>query len=63
MSERRVSLCPECTACPEVVFRPDGRVEIGEAPGIATLEPRAWNVLVRLIREGALAEVPVLRED
>lgn len=57
MTQKSHSLCPECTACPEVTFLEDGRVSIGEAPNLATLEREAWNVLVRLIRSGVVKEV------
>lgn len=51
------SLCPECTACPSVTLLEDGRVAVGEAPNVATLDAEEWNVLVRLVREGVLSEV------
>ena len=57
MKQRSHSLCPECTACPEVSFLDDGRVSIGEAPNLVTLEPEEWNVLVRLIRSDVVKEL------
>jgi hypothetical protein len=50
------SLCPACTACPEVVV--DGnQVRIGEAANTAVLKKEEWNVLVDLITSGQLRRV------
>lgn len=57
MERKSHSLCPECTACPEVTFLQDGRVRIGEEPHVTTLERKEWNVLVALIRSGTLREL------
>ena len=57
MEQKSHSLCPECTACPEVTFLDDGKVHIGEAPNLVTLEREEWNVLVRLIRTGVVKEL------
>jgi hypothetical protein len=51
------SLCPDCDACPEVAIHDDGRVTIGEAPNLVTLNRKEWNQLVRLIRTGEVDEV------
>ena len=51
------TLCPECTACPEVVVHEDRRVTIGEHSNLVTLERSEWNELVQLIRSGALGEL------
>lgn len=51
------SLCPACSACPEVEIYDDGTVRIGEEPNIATLGRAEWNELVRAIKRGALAEL------
>ena len=56
MEQKSYSLCPECTACPEVTFLDDGRVRIGEAPNLVTLDREEWNVLVRLIRSGEVRQ-------
>lgn len=56
--ERKISLCPECGACPEVeVIVEDGRhmaVRIGEGEDRVILSKAAWNTLVRYVREGVL---------
>lgn len=59
MTEPIYSLCPECSACPEVVVHADGRVSIGEEGERITLEPWQWGELVRLIRSGELARAGV----
>ena len=56
MKQQAYSLCPECTACPEVTILEDGKVSIGEAPNLVTLTREEWNVLVRLVRSGAVTE-------
>lgn len=55
---QKISLCPECSACPEVEIvhdqgRPAG-VRIGEGGEQITLPKAAWNTLVRYIKEGVL---------
>ena len=52
----RFSLCPQCTACPEVVFDGD-TVRIGEDANTAILKKDEWNVLVDLIQSGQLSRV------
>jgi len=52
----RISLCPGCTACPEVVVDGD-TIRIGEDANIATLKKDEWNVLVDLIQSGQLGRV------
>lgn len=56
MTERRVSLCPACDACPEVVIAGE-EVRIGEAGNLAVLKKAEWMVLVQLIRSGQLTEL------
>lgn len=52
----RVSLCPQCTNCPEVVI--DGEtIRIGEDENIVVLEKAEWNVLVDAIRGGQLGRL------
>jgi len=55
--KRSYSLCPACSACPTVEIHEDGRVRIGEAANIVTLQPAEWNELVQAIKGGQLAEV------
>lgn len=57
MKRKSHSLCPECSACPEVSFLDDGTVTIGEAQNLVTLHRDEWNILVRLIRSGTVEEV------
>jgi len=58
---QKISLCPECGACPEVeVLQQEDRtlaVRIGEGDETATLSRAAWNTLVRYVREGVLREL------
>jgi len=56
MSEVRISLCPQCDACPEVVIEGQS-VTIGEAGNKVHLGAEEWNVLVRAVRAGELNEV------
>jgi len=55
METFRMSLCPACTACPEVEIA--GEVRIGEAGNLAVLKKDEWNVLVGLIQSGQLSKV------
>ena len=48
-----MSLCPQCTHCPEVIIE-DDTVRIGEDANTAILKKDEWNVLVSLIRSGQL---------
>ncbi len=56
MESVKVSLCPHCTACPEVEIR-DDRVRIGEGGNLAILGKDEWNVLVDLIKAGHFTKV------
>ncbi len=53
MQQEPFSLCPECDACPEVVFAEDN-VVIGEEGNQVTLAAAEWNVLVAAVRSGDL---------
>ncbi len=56
MPRTRISLCPQCDACPEVVI--DGTsVTIGEAGNQVHLSAPEWNVLVRAVRADELPEI------
>ena len=58
MNDAKVSLCPACTACPEVeVVRKGGEVRIGEVGNLTVLKKEAWNTLVDLIHSGRLAKI------
>jgi hypothetical protein len=56
MERIAISLCPSCTACPEVVIEGD-HIRIGEAENTVLLQKEEWNVLVSLIRTGQLRAV------
>ena len=51
-----MSLCPNCSQCPEVVVDGDS-VSIGEAPNLTVLKKGEWNVLVDLIHAGQLGRL------
>ena len=51
----RVSLCPACGACPEVILDvTKDEVHIGEEGNLVRLTKGAWNTLVERIRTGEL---------
>ena len=52
----KMSLCPACTACPEVEIV-GNEVRIGEEGNLAVLKAQEWNVLVSLIRSGQLTTI------
>ena len=52
----RMSLCPACTACPEMEIVGD-EVRIGEVGNLAVLKKDEWNVLVDLIQTGQLSSL------
>ncbi len=56
MEKFKMSLCPACTACPEVEIIGDS-VRIGDADDLAVLKKDEWNVLVDLIQSGQLTKV------
>lgn len=56
MESLKVSLCPACSACPEVEITSD-EVRIGEAGNRAVLKKDEWNVLVDLIQSGRLSNI------
>ena len=56
MEPKKVTLCPACTACPEVEITDQG-VKIGEDGNTDRLSHADWNELVRLVRSGELREV------
>ena len=56
MEKTVVSLCPACTACPEVVIDSD-TIRIGEDENIVVLKKAEWNVLVDAIKSGRLDRV------
>ena len=51
----RVSLCPACGACPEVVLDMiKEEVRIGEEGNLVRLTKEAWNTLVEKVKVGEL---------
>ena len=52
----KISLCPSCSACPEVVLDGD-TVSIGEEGNLVTLKKAEWNVLVDVIKSGKVGKV------
>jgi hypothetical protein len=56
MDKITVSLCPECSECPEVVIEGDA-IRIGEDGNLVSLKKAEWNVLVDAIRSGQLGRV------
>ena len=56
MENVKMSLCPACTACPEIEIAGD-EVRIGEAGNLTVLKKDEWNVLVDLIQSGQLTKV------
>jgi hypothetical protein len=56
MEKLKVSLCPACSACPEVEIIGD-EVRIGETGNRAVLKKDEWNVLVDLVRSGQLSKI------
>ena len=52
----RVSLCPACANCPEVVIDGD-TIRIGEDNNIVTFKKAEWNVLVEAIQSGQLGRL------
>jgi len=56
MNSVKMSLCPACSACPEVEISND-EVRIGEAGNLAVLQKDEWNVLVDLIQSGQLGRL------
>ncbi len=56
MEKAVFSLCPACTACPEVEIVGD-EVRIGEAGNLTVLKRDEWNVLVDLVRSGEVGRL------
>jgi hypothetical protein len=56
MEPIKISLCPQCTLCPEVEITDEG-VTIGEDANTVRLSHAEWNELVRLIKAGELQAV------
>jgi len=52
----KISLCPACSACPEVTIDGDA-VRIGEEGNLVTLKKEEWNVLVDVINSGKVGKL------
>lgn len=55
-NETRLSLCPNCDACPEVVVT-DEAVSIGEQGNQVRLTHGEWNVLVAAVKAGDVGTI------
>jgi len=56
--EKRLSLCPACEACPEVVLDvANDEVRIGEEGNLVTLNKAAWNTLVEHVQTGKVGQL------
>lgn len=53
---KKVTLCPACGGCPEVVVY-DNEVRIGEKDNLVRLKKTEWNEIVQKIKSGELTEV------
>jgi len=54
----RVSLCPACGSCPEVVLDvATNEVRIGEEGNLVRLTKEAWNTLVEKIQQGEITRL------
>jgi len=56
MKSIKITLCPNCSECPEVKITDQG-VSIGEDQNVVKLSHAEWNELVRLVKSGELYEV------
>ena len=52
----KISLCPSCSACPEVFMEGD-TVRIGEEGNLVTLKKAELNVLVDVIKSGKIGKL------
>jgi hypothetical protein len=52
----KISLCPACTACPEIVMDGD-TIRIGEDENVVVLRKEEWNVLVDVLKSGRVGRV------
>ncbi|MGH7065793.1 MAG: hypothetical protein ACREET_17100 [Stellaceae bacterium] len=56
MEPTKFTLCPHCTACPEIEITDQG-VTIGEDGNTVRLSHAEWNELVRLVKSGRVNEI------
>lgn len=55
-SNKTITLCPECGACPEIVFH-DKEVRIGEEGNLVKLKVNEWNTIVEKILSGEIGKL------
>ncbi len=53
---KTVTLCPECGACPEIIFL-DNEVRIGEEGNLVKLNLDEWNTIVEKIKSGEIGKL------
>lgn len=62
MEPKKFTLCPACSACPEVEITDQG-VTIGEDANTVRLSHAEWNELVRLVKSDKLGEVALFSRE
>lgn len=55
-ANKTVTLCPECGACPEIIFI-DNEVRIGEEGNLVKLKLGEWNTIVEKIQSGEIGKL------
>lgn len=55
-SHKTVNLCPECGACPEIIFLAN-EVRIGEEGNLVKLKLDEWNTIVEKIQSGEIGKL------
>ncbi len=55
-ANKTITLCPECGACPEIVFI-DNEVRIGEEGNLVKLKLDEWNMIVEKIQSGEIGKL------
>lgn len=55
-TNKTITLCPECGACPEIIFL-DNEVRIGEEGNLVKLKLDEWNTIVEKIQSGEIGKL------
>lgn len=55
-ANKTVTLCPECGACPEIIFL-DNEVRIGEEGNLVKLKLDEWNTIIEKIQSGEIGKL------
>ena len=55
-ANKTITLCPECGACPEIIFL-DNEVRIGEERNLVKLKLDEWNAIVEKIQSGEIGKL------